>query len=302
MKTKYENIVDVDSIGQSTNPINMGEILINAHAEGLSPATKNAEKVLVIGIDIQQDFMDNGSLGVPGAKEDVERFTKFIYHNMNKISKIAVSIDTHIPYQIFHPCWWVDENGKNPDPYTQITQADIDSGKWNPIIKPIESLDYVKNIEKLAKKTLTIWPYHCLIGSQGCALDNQFSNMINFFAIAKKSVVETIIKGQDPLSEMYGIIRPEYDKKNFINIKFLNNIEQYDKIIIGGEAKSHCVLESVKQILDYYNDRQEITSKIYILEDCMSSIPGCEDATDKAFEDFKVKYKINIVKSTDDIL
>ena len=75
-----------------------------------------------------------------------------------------------------------------------------------------------------------------------------------------------------------------------------------DKIIVAGEAKSHCVLESIKQILEHYETRPEITQKIYILEDCMSSITGFEDITNKTFEDFKKKYKVNIVKSTDNIL
>ena len=101
---------------------------------------------------------------------------------------------------------------------------------------------------------------------------------------------------------MYGIIKPEYDRKNFINIKFLNDIEKFDKIVIFGEAKSHCVMESVRQILEYYQDRPEITSKIYILEDCMSPIPGSEQITEDTFNNFKRDYKINIVKSTDDIL
>ena len=302
MNTQYENIVKTDYIGKCENPINCGDILLAANLEKLQPANKDSTKVLVIGIDIQQDFMDDGALGVPGAKEDVERFTRFIYNNMEKITKIAVSMDTHIPHQIFHTCWWIDEDGNNPAPYTQIELEDINSGKWRAVINPIQSLEYVQALEQQAKKTLTIWPYHCLIGTQGCALDNQFSNILNFFEIARKSVIETIIKGKDPLSEMYGIIRPEYDKKNYINIKFLNDIEKFDKIIIGGEAKSHCVFESVKQIVEYYKDREEVTSKIYILEDCMSSIPGCEDVINEAFEEFKSQYKINIVKSTDNIL
>ena len=72
--------------------------------------------------------------------------------------------------------------------------------------------------------------------------------------------------------------------------------------MIAGEAKSHCVLESIQQILEYYENRPEITRKIYILEDCMSPIPGFEDVTDSAFETFKRKYQVAIAKSTDKIL
>jgi len=299
MKTKYEEIVNVASIGSTENPIKMNDLLVLANNEQLIPASKNSESVLVIGIDVQQDFMDNGALGVPGAIKDVENFTRFIYDNMDNISQIAVSIDTHNPFQIFHPCWWVDSKGNNPPPFTAITLADLDSGKWMPVVNPKASREYVENLEKQGKKVLVIWTYHCLQGTSGCALENQFANILYFHSVAKKTMTLRLVKGQDPLSEMYGIIKPEYDTKNYINIDFLNKIEKYDKIIIAGEAKSHCVLESIKQILEHYQNKSEVTKKIYILEDCMSIIPGFEQATEDAFKSFKKQYKVNIVKSTD---
>lgn len=302
MKTKYEEIVNVNAIGKAENPISLNEILKKANDEQLTPSKQNTERVLFIGIDVQQDFMDNGALGVPGAHGDVERMTRFIYNNMDKISNIAVSIDTHTPHQIFHPCWWIDENGNNPAPYTPITLADLDSGKWRAVINPMASRDYVEHLEKDGKKTLCVWSYHCIQGTTGCALENQFSNMIYFHSVAKRYAFHPIVKGQDPLSEMYGIIKPEYDTKGYINIKFLNKIEKFDKVIIGGEAKSHCVMESIKQILEHYETRPEVTKKIYILDDCMSIIPGFEDATAQAFDEFKTKYHVNLANSTDSIL
>lgn len=302
LKTSFEEIVDVNAIGDTTSTRNLNEILNLANKETLSPASTNAEQVMVIGIDVQQDFMDNGALGVPGAHKDVERFTRFIYNNLDKISQITASIDTHNPMQIFHPCWWIDNDGNNPAPYTAITLADLDAGKWMPVIQPRASRQYVENLEKLAKKTLVIWTYHCLQGTTGHALENQFANMIYFHSVAKKTILQRLVKGQDPMTEMYGIIKAEYDVKNYVNIDFLNKLEKFDKIVIGGEAKSHCVLESIRQILEHYATRPDITSKVYVLEDCMSNIPGFEQATDEAFAAFKKQYKINIVKSTDLVL
>lgn len=302
MKTPYNEIVSVNDIGSQINPISLNDILKKANEENLAPAAKNKERVLFLGIDVQQDFMDNGALGVPGAHGDVERMTQFIYNNMDKIANIAVSIDTHTPHQIFHPCWWIDENGNNPAPGTPISLVDLDSGKFRPVINPKKSREYVEHLEKDGKKTLVVWSYHCLQGTSGAALENQFANMVYFHSVAKKAVTQRLVKGMDPLSEMYGIIRPEYDTDNYINIEFLNKLEEYDKIVIAGEAKSHCVLESIKQILEYYANNPEITRKVYILEDCMSSIPSFETVTEQTFNDFKKKYHVNIVKSTDDIL
>lgn len=302
VKTPYLEIVNPNSIGKRENPIQLNDILSKANSENLTPVSAMAEKVIVVCIDEQLDFMPDGSLGVPNADKDVERLTKFIYENMDGISKIAVSIDTHIPHQIFHPCWWIDKDGNHPAPYTVITLKDLDEGNYKAVIKPIESRDYVKHLEEDGKKNLIIWPYHCIQGTTGCALDNQFTNMVYFHEVSKKSVPITIVKGQDPLSEMYGIIRPEYDTKGYINISFLNLLAKYDKIIIAGEAKSHCVLETIKQILEHFAGQPEVTNKIYILEDCMSPIPGFEDATEEAFENFRKVYGVHIVKSTDDII
>ena len=240
--------------------------------------------------------MDNGSLGVPGACKDIERLTQWIYNNMEKISNIAVSIDTHQPHQIFHPCWWIDENGNNPDPYTIITLADLDAGKWRAVINPQASRDYVMHLEQDAKKALCIWTYHCLQGTSGCALENQFSNMIYYHSVAKKAVIQRLVKGQDPMSEMYGIIKPEYDTKGYINIDFLNKIEKYDTVVIAGEAYDYCMLESIKQILDHFGPTSDTVKKIYILQDCASSI-GDRTEVDKIYDDLKNKYNVNLVQS-----
>ncbi len=296
LNTSFEEIVDVKAIGASQNTRNLNELLVKANQEKLTPATKNIEQVLVLGIDVQNDFMENGSLAVPNSHADVERFCRFIYDNLDKISQIATSIDTHNPFQIFHPCWWVDESGNNPPPFTPITKQDLDDGKWFAVIDPVRSRRYVEGLSQKAKKDLFIWTYHCLQGTYGCALENQFSNMVYFHSVAKKTMLNRIVKGTDPFSEMYGIFAPEFDEKGFINLDILNKFAKFDKIVIGGQAKSHCVMESIRQMLENFKDTS-LTSKVYILEDCMSNIPGFEQPTEEAFENFKKQYKVNIVNS-----
>ena len=85
MKTTYTDIVNQNYIGSAENPVSVNEILKRANEERLTPSAQNRERVLFLGIDVQQDFMDEGALGVPGAKKDVERMTRFIYENMNQI-------------------------------------------------------------------------------------------------------------------------------------------------------------------------------------------------------------------------
>lgn len=297
--TRYEEIVDKNSIGKSLNPVSLSALLTKAEKEAIPAAQTDNENVLLLIIDMQKDFMETGALPVQGSLQDVYYLTRFIYDNASRISKIAISLDTHNPFQIFHPCWWQDKDGNNPLPFTTITADDCENGKWIPVLEPELSRDYVYHLGKLGKKTLVIWPYHCLQGTEGASLENQLANMIYFHSVTRKTTVDSLVKGSDPLTEMYGILKPEYDPKGYVNVDFLMKMEQYHKIIIAGEAKSHCVMESVKQILDHYSTRKDITSRIYILEDCMSSIEGFEESTENAFLQFKEKHVINIIKSTE---
>jgi len=302
MNTRYEEIVDVQAIGMAQNTRSLNEILAKANQEKLQPASKNVEQVLVIGIDVQNDFMENGALGVQGSHGDTERFTQFIYDNMDKIAQIAVSIDTHNPFQIFHPCWWVDANGMNPPPFTAITLKDLDDGKWFPVVDPIRSRRYVEGLSIKAKKDLFIWTYHCLQGTHGAALENQFANMVYFHSVAKKTMVNRIVKGTDPFSEMYGIFAPEFDEKGFINLDVLNKMAKFDKIVIGGQASDFCCYESIKQLLEFHKNNPELLKKVFILEDCMSAVMDTPEQSKARYDEFKKIYKVNIVKSTDLVL
>ena len=243
MKTPFHHIFDTDSVGQIINPLPLNHLLRWANLEQIEH-DEQCPKTLFLGIDIQQDFMDNGALGVPGAMQDVIRLGQFIYNNIEKISSIIVSLDTHEPAQIFHPYWWMDEAGNHPAPYTVIKPQDLTDGKWRAVIDPALSKHYVRQLEKTGKQ-LTIWPYHCINGTTGWTLENQFSNIIHFMSVAANIPVEKICKGQNRHSEMYGIIRPEYSTHDSTNTKLLEKIAEFDRIIVAGEAKSHCVLESI---------------------------------------------------------
>ena len=301
MKTSFEQIVDVAKIGQYSK-MDLNAVIKLAEQERFPAAVDDSPKRLLLAIDVQKDFMEGGALAVPGSIGDVERMTRFIYNNMGGISRIMCSLDTHIAQQIFHPCWWENSAGEHPAPNTVITYADVVANRWRPVIgDPRDSIQYLKELEKVdsGKKQLCIWPYHCFCGTECGTLENEFAKMVYFHSVARKSVNPMIPKGNEATSEMYGIIKPEYSKKNFINTPVLTAIERYDEIYVVGEAASHCLMESVRQIAEHFANRPEVTQKITILEDCTSPITGFEADTDAAFTNFKNSYGIKFAKSTD---
>lgn len=304
MRTAYEDIIDVNHIASFESKENITDILKLAHSESLLPASHDKKRTLLLAIDVQNDFMENiGSLAVQGSKGDVQRLTYWMYRNLESLTQVICSLDCHSMVQVFHPIWWIDKGGNPPQPFTIITYQDALAGVWEAANGEIErSLEYLRNLESKGKKQLCIWPYHCLEGTAGAKLESEFTKMLYFHAAARNASPTLIYKGQNPYTEMYGIIKAEYDKEHYVNHAVLDAIREYDAIFIAGEASSHCVLASVVQILEHYADKRSITSRITLLEDCMSPIAGFENNTQQQFEELQEKYGIQIKKSTEVIL
>lgn len=304
MKTKYNQIVNVDNIASLNSLENISEIISLGVDERIVPAKDDKKRTLLLAIDVQNDFMENiGALPVVGSKQDVECITRWMYNNLEHITQIMCSLDTHSISQIFHAYWWVDADGNHPEPFTVITSKDVLNGKWNAVGgNKAQSLEYLENLELKGKKQLCIWPYHCLEGTKGAELESEFTKMLYFHSAARNIKPLLIPKGQNPYSEMYGIIEAEYNPTHQINQMVLDTIKKFDAIYIVGQASSHCVLASTMQILEYFAENKDITSRITLLIDCMSPIVGFEEVTFAQFEKLKMKYGIQIKQSTDVVL
>ena len=301
MKTKYEEIVNVERIGEK-GVTDISGVLSLAKRERIRTASQDKVRRMLLCIDMQKDFMEGGTVPVPNSKRDVENITRFIYNNMENITQIICSMDAHIREQIFHPCWWVNKKGENPEPYTKITYEDVINGKWRTANMKCskKSKKYLKKLEESGKKKLCVWPYHCLRGTDGYTLENEFAKMIRFHSLVRITNSEIIQKGQDRFSEMYGVVKPEVVSDDTeINLEFLKLFRKYDEIYIVGEAASHCVLETVMQICEYFKDRLDILSKIKVLTDCTSPIKGFEEETNRKFDMLRDNYGIKFMKSTD---
>lgn len=300
MKTKYNQIVNVAAIASHSSDIDFTEIIALGQSEKAVPSVLDSKKILLLAIDFQNDFMEDiGSLAVSGSRKDIENTTQWIYNNIHALTQIMCSLDTHSIQQIFHPAWWIDMNGNNPPPFTIISYQDVLNGKWQASNgKQEETLEYVQNLEAKGQKQLCIWPYHCLEGSKGAQLENEFIKMVYFHSAVRSNTPIFVSKGQNPNTEMYGIIEAEYDPTGYINFDVLDTLKQFDEIYIVGEASSHCVLASVEQILAHFSTDKSMTSRFTILEDCMSPIAGFEENTIKRMHELKNKYSIKINKST----
>ncbi|MBN1482482.1 hypothetical protein EH223_10595 [candidate division KSB1 bacterium] len=302
----FPRFYNPDRIGTLFYP-NVAEIAADAEMLSIQPADEDKTKLLLMIIDMQVDFChEPGSLFVPGAPGDVQRVIEFIYQNAERITSIICSLDSHYPIQIFHPVWWADAQGRHPEPFTIISVSDVEHGTWRPLRQRKWSIHYVKQLQQKAKKQLTIWPYHVPIGGVGNALDPELWSAVFWHSIARKSQPVLWTKGSLAKTEHYSIIRPEIEitpQQNQPTVdRFVDLIDHYDYVYLAGEAESHCVLETIKDIVDLLQAYPDKLSKIFILQDCMSAVVHPEiDFHALAREEF-AKYEeqgIQFVSSTD---
>ena len=131
--------------------------------------------------------------------------------------------------------------------------------------------------------------------------------------MARQTQANFDLKGDKPFTENYSVIGPEVltgpmgESLGTRDTKFIEQLQEADKLFIAGQAKSHCVAWTVSDLLtDIQNTDPTLAKKVYLLEDCTSPVvvPGVVDHTDAADAAFKrfAEAGMNIIKSTDPIL
>ncbi|MFN5872638.1 MAG: isochorismatase [Aphanizomenon sp.] len=327
------------------NPAKVGEIWrvpyqkIAAEAETyavqqqIQPSALDKNRVCLLLIDVQNTFcipdfelFVGGQTGT-GAVEDNQRLCAFIYRNLGVITKIIPTLDTHTTMQIFHPIFWINTQGEHPTPAaTNITVTDIEKGIWqvNPAVANSitngdydllgkQAFYYVQQLSQNGKYPLTVWPYHSMLGGIGHALVASVEEAVFFHSIVRKSQTQFELKGENPLTENYSILRPEIltgfngQPIGQKNTSLIQQLLEYDAVIIAGQAKSHCVAWTID---DLFTEIQQVdstlTRKIYLLEDCTSPVvvPGVVDYTEQANNIFArfAAAGMHIIQSTQELV
>ncbi len=286
-----------------------------ARQYNLQPAGESRPKIWLLLVDVQNTFcIPDFELFVAGrsgrgAVDDNIRLCQFLYHNLDLITQISATMDTHLPQQVFHAIFFIDKEGNHPAPYTNISAEELRSGRWmfNPALAPGFGITpeygqemmvhYAEELQKNGKYTLTVWPYHGILGGIGHALVSAVEEAIYFHSMARLTQPTFEIKGDRPFTEHYSVIGPEVTRGprgevlGTHNNRFIETLKQVDAVLIAGQAKSHCVAWTISDFLDDIKDTDpSLAKKVYLLEDCTSPVvvPGADftDAADAAFARF----------------
>lgn len=261
-------------------------------------------------IDPQIDFCDpKGALYVTNAEQDCSRLAKFLSRSLDFVDDIRVTLDSHQPVHIAHPICWVDSKGNHPSPFTLILESDVTGAnpKWrafNPAWQQ-RQVDYVKALATGNRYVLVIWPPHCLIGTPGHAVLPILGTSLREWQ-DKFALIDYVTKGSNPLTEHYSVVKADVidpaDPTTNINTSFIQRLQSADDILIAGQALSHCVANSVRDIAAEFGD--EHIKKLILLEDTTSPVgdqPGSTMFADMAANFIKemTAKGMRVAKTTD---
>ncbi|MDX2091313.1 MAG: nicotinamidase [Kofleriaceae bacterium] len=264
----------------------------------IKPAAADETRVHLLLIDVQKDFcFPEGSLYVAGrsgtgAIDDSRRIAELVYKNLGVLTDITTTMDTHLAYQIFFPSFWLDRDDAPLAAHRVVASDQIAAGDVRPnpaIAKWLcggnytwlckQVLHYTKELERAGKYQLYLWPPHCLLGSDGHALAGVVHEARLFHAFARTAQSNVEVKGGNPLTENYSVLRPEvlsrFDGAALAqrNTQFLQTLLAADAVVIAGQAASHCVKSTIDDLLgEIAANDASLAKKVYLVTDCMSAV------------------------------
>jgi len=234
-------------------------------------------RIELLLIDPQNDFCDpKRNLYVPGADKDMKRLSDMIIRLDKKIHGIHITLDSHHKNDLAHPSFWINSEGKHPDPMiTNITEDDLKNGIWKPVNPALfnRMFDYVKELKSSNRYDLTVWVPHCIINTPGACIHSDILKAIDVWC-GETKYIDYVTKGSNPLTEHYSAVKAEVvdpsDPTTGLNMPLLETLEKADEVLITGEALSHCVANSVRDIANNFGE--DNIKKLVLLEDTSSPV------------------------------
>jgi len=240
-------------------------------------------------IDPQNDFCDlppawcppgeAPALPVAGAHADLQRVAALIDAAGTRLDAITVTLDSHLRLDIAHPGFWQTGGGAPVPPFTAITAAQLRAGDFRPRDASAlpQALAYVDELEARGRYTLMVWPVHCEIGSWGQAVHAEVRAAYNRWEEATQRSVQRVVKGSNPWTEHYSAVMAEVprddDPGTQLNQALIAQLARADRLLIAGEASSHCVRATTEHLADHLGGD---LSRVWLLEDGMSPVAGFE--------------------------
>lgn len=239
-------------------------------------------------IDPQNDFCDlpasfcpdglRPALPVPGAHADMQRTAHWLRAHTAQIDHITVTLDAHQVFDIAHPAFWQHADGTAVGPLTAITADQVRQGQLTPRDPQhqVRALAYLDALEARGRYTLMVWPVHCEIGSWGQGVHADVLAACADWQRLQQRAVYNVFKGSNPWTEHYSALEAEVPDprapETCLNQALLTTLLQARRLVVAGEASSHCVRATVEHLLEHAP--ADFAPRVVLLTDGMSPVSG----------------------------
>ena len=248
-------------------------------------------------IDPQNDFCDlpvdriprgvAPALPVPGAHLDMLRLAAWLDDHGEEVDAITITLDHHHRLDIAHPGFWRTPEGGVVPPFTVVKTIDLAHGLMDTTrVEDREgALAYLRTLEAAGRFTHMVWPVHCQIGTWGQCVHADLQAALDRWEDRSGRSVHHVLKGENPWTEHYSALRAEIpvadDPSTELNTALLERLQAFDRVLVAGEAGSHCVRATVEHMMLHWNGPLD---RIALVRDAMSPVAGFEQAQ-RAFLD-----------------
>ena len=252
----------------------------------------------------EQQVQHDGELCVAGAWEDMQRVADLVTRLQTKLNDVHVTLDSHHRLHISHPIWYKDSNGNNPLPFTIMREENGNiigsrfdaNGQQNDVgqftcFRPSvhkRTLEYLRTLSANNRYPHCIWPEHCLIGTPGHNVVPHLYAALVEWEKENYASVDFVTKGSNHFVEHFSAVKAEVvdpeDPSTQLNTSFIDTLMEADEVLFAGEAGSHCLANTVRDIADSFKDDSFI-KKCVLLTDGTSPVCGFESYQQKFVSD-----------------
>lgn len=267
-------------------------------------------KLHLLIVDPQNDFSvaddghgNKGTLVVPGAVGDMTRLALMVDRLGGRIDDIHVTMDSHQTIGIERPKWWQRvADGAEPLPFTclgihpdgrRVVKFDFTAS--GPVATEEEYTTYIPSylhqggptgkgsfgyLQALAAKSRyphIVWTEHCVVGTWGWGVVPVLAGALRRWERDQFARINYVTKGNNPWTEHFSGVQAEVpdpaDPSTQVNTHLIRTLEEADLIAVTGEALSHCVANTARDIAATFSNPRYV-EKLVLLTDTTSNVAG----------------------------
>lgn len=244
---------------------------------------RNNEKVILLIVDPQADFAENGKVPIPGFDQYFSRVAEFIRQNKERISEIYVGMTSRYRYHISHPNFWrqisQDSNYIQPlFPYVSIALEDLGT-RVTPLDPGMKDWahHYLKEYRKKRDLNLTLFPEHCVVGTKGHSILSDLDQALQEWIEVSNRDINYMMRDQNFKTIMFSVfaaeIEDDSDPLTKMNHSVLQSLKIADRLIIcgtdggdrdQGRAYHYNFLYSLEDLVDNWSKDNQ---RLVVLQD-----------------------------------